>query len=221
MKPIVLLCAALMCIGCVDDQLVAITDGKIYSKLSVRYDKNADQTYATAEFWSESPSGKRLIFNGNATLTFQDQLMDYRSADFTYFKELKTYYTSYTFRFVDVNNKIFTNTVTIAPIDFSIFQVTDTIDTSVPFSVTWDGNAVGNQENVTLRIEGVTATQDTAGKNRIAFTIENFSQLSAFKNKTVTMNLERSKSPGLTMDLGGGGFISMQYVSSTRSVYLR
>ncbi len=207
--------------GCVDDKLVAITDGSIYSKLSVRYDKTTDLTYATAEFWSESPSGKRLIFNGNATLTFQDYRMDYRSADYTYYKELLTFYSAYTFKFVDVNNKTFINTVSINPIDFSPSQVTDTVDSEQPLTIAWTGPSVGNLENVSLRIEGFTATQDTAGKTSITFSKESFAQLSAFKNKTVTMRLERSKSPGLSMDLGGGGIITLQYVSSVRNVYLR
>lgn len=80
---------------------------------------------------------------------------------------------------------------------------------------------MGNQENVSLRIEGFTATQDTVGKGSIAFSTEKVFQLSAIKNKTVLMNLERSKSPGLSMDLGGEGIIALQYISATTNVYLR
>lgn len=130
--------------GCDDDKRTPITDGRVYSELVMRYDKNTNKTYASAAFWDVSRSGKRLIFHGDATLTFQDVPMDYRSVDYTYIKALNNYQSPAIFRFVDVNNKEFINTATINTIDFPIIQPLDTIDSSIPLTIQWTGLALEN-----------------------------------------------------------------------------
>ncbi len=212
----------LLSVGCSDDQLVAITDGKVFSQLTVRYDKNTNITSATAAFWKGSQSGARLVFNGNATILFQSIAMDYRS-DYTYIKEMKDAQTPATFKITDVNKKIFTNTATLNAVDFPFGMNLDTIDTTQPLTIAWNGTALENLEIVTLRIGTgtVRAIQDTMGKTSITFTTSLFSQISSLKNTTSTITLERSKSPVLTDDLGGGGTITSQYVALSRTVYLK
>lgn len=221
MKVFLYFSVMLLAFGCSDDQLVAITDGTVYSQLTVRYDKNTNKTTGTAAFWEGSQSGKRLIFNGNAKIYFQDAPMDYRGADYTYIRELQDLHTSTVFKFTDVNNKVFTNTATINVIDFPIAQALDTIDTSKPLTIAWSGIALEKLEIVTLRIATVSAVQDTTGKSSVTFTSSHFSQIASLKNSVSTMTIERSKSPGLTNDLGGGGTITSQYVALTKSVYLK
>ncbi len=212
----------LLAIGCSDDQLVAITDGKVYSQLTVRYDENINKTAATAAFWKESQSGARLVFNGNATILFQGLGMDYRS-DYTYSKEMEGPQTPATFKITDVNKKEFTNTITINAIDFPFGLVLDTIDTSKPLTIAWNGTALENLEIVTLRIGTgtVRAVQDTMGKSSVTFTSSLFSQISSLKNTSTSITLERSKSPVLTNDLGGGGTITSQYIALSKKTYLK
>jgi hypothetical protein len=208
-------------LGCQDDQLVAITDGKVYSQLNVRYDKNSNKTAATAAFWKESQSGQRLIFNGNAKILFEDVAMDYRAGDYTYIKELDNFHSPAVFKITDVNNKVFTNTATLNTIDFPLSQKLDTIDSSKPLTIAWAGIPLEKLEIVTLRIGTVAAAQDTTGKTSVSLLSSHFTQLGSIKNTVVTITLERSKSPGLTNDLGGGGMMTSQYVATTKSVFLK
>ncbi len=222
MKQLLLFSALLLSFGCSDDQLVAITDGRVFSQLTVRYDDNTQKTTATAAFWKESQSGARLVFNGNATILFQGIGMDYRS-DYTYFKELDGAQTPATFKITDVNKKVFTNTITLNAIDFPFGVSLDTIDTSKPLTIAWYGTALENLEVVTLRIGTgtVRAVQDTMGKTSVTFTASLFSQISSLKKTSTTITLERSKSPVLTNDLGGGGTITAQFAALSKTVYLK
>jgi uncharacterized protein YceK len=222
MKLSLFLLVILLAAGCSDDQLVAITDGRVYSQLTVRYDKNTNKTTATAAFWKESQSGARLVFNGNATILFQGLAMEYRS-DYTYFKDMENAQTPATFKIIDVNKKEFTNTTTINAIDFPFGLVLDTIDTSKPLTIAWNGTALENLEIVTLRIGtgSVRAVQDTMGKTSITFTTSLFSQIASLKNTATTITIERSKSPVLTDDLGGGGTITSQFIALSKNVYLK
>jgi len=221
MKIIAVLFLLFIGFGCKDDQLVAITDGKIYSQLNVRYDKSTNKTSATAAFWKESQSGQRLIFNGNAKILFENVAMDYRAGDYTYIKELDNLHSPAVFKIIDVNNKVFINTATLNTIDFPLAQKLDTIDSSKPLTIAWSGSTLEKLEIVTLRIGTVSATQDTTGKTSVTFLASHFAQLSSVKNSVVTVTLERSKSPGLTTDLGGGGTMTSQYVALTKSVFLK
>ncbi len=211
LKKQLLLVIMLSISGCDDDKRTPITDGKVYSELVVRYDKNTNKTSASAAFWDGSRSGKRLIFHGDATLTFQDVPMDYRSVYYTYIKELNNHQSPAIFRFVDVNNREFVNSAAVNTIDFPITQPLDTIDSSIPLTILWAGLALENLEKVSLRIENVGTTQDTTGRTSITFSNTDFLPLSSYKNSSVTVTLERSKSPGLPNDLGGGGTITSQY----------
>ena len=211
----------LIVLGCEDDQLVAITDGKVYSLLSVRYDKNTNKTTATAAFSKESQGGQRLIFNGNAKILFQDIAMDYRTGDYTYIKELENLHSAGTFSFTDVNKKTFLNTATINTIDYPVSQKLDTIDSSIPLTIVWSGTPLEKLEIVTLRIGTINTAQDTTGKTSVTFTASHFSQISTLKNTVTTLSLERSKSPALTSDLGGGGTITSQYIALTKSVFVK
>ncbi len=221
MKKIAVLFLVIIGTGCKDDQLVAITDGKVYSQLNVRYDKNTNKTAATAAFWKESQSGQRLIFNGNAKILFEDVTMDYRAGDYTYIKELDNLRTPAVFKITDVNNKVFTNTTTVNTIDFPTAQKLDTIDSSKPLTIAWSGIPLEKLEIVTLRIGTVSAAQDTTGKTSVTFLPSHFTQLGSIKNTIVAVSLERSKSPGLTNDLGGGGTMTSQYVALTKSAFLK
>lgn len=221
MKKLSVLLIMLIALGCEDDQLVSITDGKVYSLLGVRYDKNTNKTTATAAFWKESQSGVRLIFNGNARILFQDIAMDYRAGDYTYIKELDNLHSPGTFSFTDVNKKTFVNTATINTIDYPLTQKLDTIDSSIPLTIAWSGTPLEKLEIVTLRIGSINAAQDTTGKTSVTFTSSHFTQISSLKNTVTTLSLERSKSPGLTTDLGGGGTMKSEYVALTKSVFIK
>ncbi|MBI2429249.1 MAG: hypothetical protein HYV29_10735 [Ignavibacteriales bacterium] len=211
----------LFILGCENDKGEAITDGAVYTELNVRYDKTTNRTTGTAWFWQGNKNGRWLIFNPDATLEFQDNAMAYRPGDHSYFKELENLQTPAVFSFTDINNKVFVNSIDVKQIDFRPADDLDTIDTSQPLTVTWSGTVLENSEIVTLRIESISATQDSIGTSTVTFTNEKFSLLSGFKNSTVLMTIERSRSIALQQDLGGNGFIRAEYISQSKNVYLK
>lgn len=208
-------------LGCDDDKKEAITDGAVYTELNVHFEKTTNKTTGTAWFWQGNKNGRWLIFNPDAVLKFQDNAMEYRPGDHSYFKELNNPQTPAVFLFTDINRKSFTNSIELKQIDFRTTDDLDTIDTSQPLTVIWNGLALENSESVTLRIDNISATQDTIGKTTILFPLEKFALLSSVKNTTVTMTIERTRSLALQQDLGGSGFIRAEYVSQARSVFLK
>lgn len=207
--------------GCNDNSLVAITDRAVYTEFKVRYDKATNVTTGTAAFWEGSQNGRRLIFNGNATLLFQEVGMDYRGSDYTYVKELQGPQASAEFKITDVNKKSFRDTITVNVSEYPFGMRLDTVDASSPLTVSWIGSALENHETVTLRIGGVSALQDTISRTSVTFTLAKFAQISSLRGTKVTLVLERSKTLGLLSDLGGGGSITAQYVAVPQTVYLK
>ncbi len=208
-------------LGCDNDTETAITDGPVYTELNVRFDKTTNKTTGTSWFWQGNKNGRWLIFNPDAVLKFQDNAMEYRPGDHSYFKELNNLQTPAVFSFTDINKKSFTNSIEVKQIDFRATDDLDTVDTSQPLTVIWNGVALENSESVTLRIDAVSVTQDTIGKTSITFSSEKFALLSSVKNTTVTMTVERTRSLALQQDLGGSGFIRAEYVSQAKSVFLK
>ncbi|MEW5797866.1 MAG: hypothetical protein AB1728_02560 [Bacteroidota bacterium] len=207
--------------GCDNNTGEAITDGAVYTELNVRFDKTTNKTTGTAWFWQENKNGRWLIFDPDAALKFQDNAMVYRSGDHSYFKELDNLQTPAVFSFTDINKKTFTNSIEVKQIDFRTTDDLDTIDTSQPLTLTWNGTPLENGESVTLRIDNVSVTEDSTGKISVVFTAEKFSSLSNLKNTTVSMVIERTKNSSLRDNLGGGGFIRAEYVSQAKSVFLK
>lgn len=217
--PLLLLIAAWF--GCNDNTLVAITDRAVYSEFKVRYDKATNVTTGTAAFWEGSQNGRRLIFNGNATLLFQGVGMDYRGDDYTYVKEIQGAQAIAEFKITDVNKKVFRDSISVNVAEYPFAMRLDTVDSSLPLTVAWTGSALENHETVTLRIGGVSAYQDTISRTSVTFPLSKFSQISSLKGTKVTLVLERSKTIGLPSDLGGGGSITAQYIAIAQTVYLK
>lgn len=218
------LLAALFCVlflSCEKENPVAITDGIVYAELTARYDKSINKTSGTAYFWEGQKSGRRLIFNGGAKLSFLDLPMDYRTSDFSYIKDVDGYRTPAEFKFTDINNRTFTNTISVNIVDFPAAAVLDTIDSSVPLTIAWFGLPLENGENVSLRIESVSAKQDVFGSTSVTFSTANFAALASLKNTVVKLSLERFKVLPLSQDLGGGGIFTAQYLAQSKSVYLK
>lgn len=213
----------LLCVlfGCDNNTGEAITDGAVYTELNVRFDKTTNKTTGTAWFWQGNKNGRWLIFDPDAVLKFQENAMEYRSGDHSYSKELNNMQSPAVFSFTDINKKSFTNSIEVKQIDFRATDDLDTVDTSQPLTVIWSGVALENSESVTLRIDAISATQDTIGKTSVTFPSEKFALLSSVKNTTVTMTIERTRSLALQQDLGGSGFIRAEYVSQAKSVFLK
>lgn len=193
----------------------------MYAEFSVRYDQSLDHTSATATFWKDNRNGRQLVFAGDAQLTFQGVTMEYRSNGYYYASELEKYRSPAIFSVTDINQKNYTNSITMNKVDYPSSVSLDTIDSSKPLTVTWSGTALENNETVTFRIESIGASATTQGSTSLLFSVANFATLSSFKNKNVVVSLERLKKLPLQQDLGGNGNITALYVTQQDTVYLK
>lgn len=215
------LLSSLLFLSCEKENPVAITDGAVYAELTARYDKETNKMSATAYFWEGQKTGRRIIFNGGARLTFLNLPLDYRTADFAYVKEVEGYFSPAEFKFTDINNKVFTNAIAVNRVDFPITSSLDTVDTSKPLTIAWAGLPLENGESVSLRIETVSAKQDVAGGTSVTMTTAHFASIASLKNTVVQLTIERFKVLPLSQDLGGGGIFTAQYIAPPKEVYLK
>jgi hypothetical protein len=221
-KSAIIILFNLIFFGCEEDKQVNITDGHVYADLVAQYDKSTNSTSGKATLWEGSQTGKRIRFDDGAKQLFMDVQMDYNAVDNAYEKTLLGFRSPSVFKFVDVNSKSFTNSIDITPLNFPAGF--DTIDSSQPLTITWNGVAVPIQsdESVTLRVEGVGVTQDTLGSSRVIFPVSYFSTLSNFIGKKVSVSLERSKDIPIPIALGNGsGRLKARYIARIDSVYFK
>ena len=227
--------------ACEDDKLVAITDNPVTADLFVVYNGPTNTTTGTASFWDANRT-RRLIFHGAAKLSFEGFPMEYRSADYSYTKELIQFHSSPTFTITDVNNETFVNSISVNSIELPqqyLDTIPDTINTAQALNIQWlkkdgalgilsTGTPLDTGETVTLRIETESSPVETAtarevsiGSSSVTFAVEDFNTLNT-KGKA-TLALERTKVLNRLPDpLGGGtGTITAQYISLKRSVYLK
>ena len=208
-------------IGCEDDKVVAITDKPVYAELTARYTKATNSTVGTSQFWDGSKGGRKLIFHPSAKLLFNDVTMDYNNVDYLYSKSLEGFHSPSNFKITDVNDKTFDNSITITSAELPTTSLLDTINSSVPLIITWVGSAVQDDETITLRIAGVGAKQNVKGSTSVTFSLSDFASLTSSKNSAVELSIERTKSVGLTVDLGGSGNIKAEYIGLPKTVFLK
>jgi hypothetical protein len=110
---------ALRCASTAKLESAAVNQEEIYQHYSVR--RTADSLDIRAMFRVHDRNGDTLALNAPSQVTFNDQLMPRRDAFMigaTYTADEKTYQATNKFAFTNTNGKIFTNAITLEPVEF-------------------------------------------------------------------------------------------------------
>ena len=138
--------------ACAKEESQNVNQDSIYTIYELFYNKSMDKTTARAVFRFGGAGGTLLDLNEPAVSTFNSDELLYNQVSGFHTKEYSGLTVSGTFVYTDLDNNTFTNeTATIDPINF---PAVDTISAGSAFTFEWDGNPLGEDETVTLTING-------------------------------------------------------------------
>ncbi|HNV96368.1 MAG TPA: hypothetical protein PKG63_07840, partial [Bacteroidales bacterium] len=134
--------------SCKKESSENVNQDKIWAEYQLIYDNNTKITYARAIFKFSSITGTILELKDPAKVMFNNDLLSYNPTLGYYEKQYTTFVTSGTFKYTDLDNHTFLNTLTI--IDTVGFPAgLDTIIKSTPFELTWTGAPLKANETIT------------------------------------------------------------------------
>jgi len=195
-----------------------VNQDKIWAEYQLIYDNNTKITYARAIFKFSSITGTILELKDPAKVMFNNDLLSYNPTLGYYEKQYTTFVTSGTFKYTDLDNHTFLNTLTI--IDTVGFPAgLDTIIKSTPFELTWTGAPLKANETITVwlnsNVEGDARLFSTnmINSTSIIFPVNQMSQLGVGPYGMLAM--ERLYNPAITQATSAGGLITIKYKPKT------
>ena len=162
---IITLGAAAIVASCAKDNSANVNQDSIYTIYEIMYDENTDVTTMQATFRFGGATGTLLELDAPAGCTFDGTELLWNAVLGTHRADNAGLTASGTFVYTDLDDNVFTNTV--GTIDSIGFQPTlDTISMGGAYNFDWTGNAVGENETITVTIDG-----DSGGNVEIFTTI--------------------------------------------------
>ncbi len=138
--------------ACAKEESQNVNQDSIYTIYELFYKKSDDKTTARSIFRFGGVGGTLLDLNEPAVSTFNGDELLYNQLSGFHVKEYSGLISSGTFVYKDLDNNTFTNeTSTIDPIRFLPI---DTISSGAAYTFEWDGNPIGDDETVSLTING-------------------------------------------------------------------
>lgn len=155
--------AAAIMASCAKDNSANVNQDSIYTIYELFYDENEDKTTARATFRFGGPTGTLLELEAPAGVTFDGTELLWNQLTGVHKDDWPGLTTNGTFVYDDLDENTFTNMLgTIDSIGYP--EDMDTISWSSAYDFAWTGNPVGENETITLTIDG------TAGENLEVFT---------------------------------------------------
>lgn len=202
--------------SCKKESSDSVDQDKIWAEYQLIYDHNTQITYARAIFKFSNVAGTLLELESPATVKCDNDLLAYNPALGYYEKQYVGIKNTGVFKYVDLDNHTFQNTLTLTLADTVGFPVgLDTIKKSVPFEIAWTGSALKANETITVwinsNVEGDARLLSTnmVGSTSIIFPANQLSQLGLGAFGMLAM--ERLYRPAITQATSAGGLITIKY----------
>jgi hypothetical protein len=195
---------------------------EIYQNYNITYDAGDMELSASASFRFGGSAGTTLNLVKPSQVTFDGAEMamgkNILSGTFYESNQQTDPSKSYTFIFTDTENKTYTNTASIEPLEISEYP--SSINKSEGFKVSWTGSPIQNGEKVYLSLEGAdmsncSASTEMIDANSIDITPE---MLKDMKPGNANITLKREISNSLKNATHLGGNIDITYISKKVSV---
>lgn len=191
-----------------------IDQDKIFTHFKLAYDANTDQTLATATFRFSNLIGTRLKLSDPSTVTIDGESIEWNNEEGYYEKTYTGLKPTAVFDWVDLDGKVFSDTVQIRDIDYPNPLPTLSHDSAIAF-FSWAGAApLEMNERVRLEIDGVGETDtrvfatDTLGDTDI--TIDSL-KLSQVDSGSVNLMLKKFYSTEPFDGTSAGGLLEGSY----------
>lgn len=199
-----------------------VSQEEIYQSYSIDYDASSNELDAHATFRFGGSHGTTLSFVSPAKVILNGKKMPEEHSSFsgTYYKINKRdeLARSYTFVYTNNDNKTFENSINISPVEVGTYD--KTIRKSEPFTVSWEGSPISDNEEVTLLIEGSDHTNRSVSTEVVGSTsiTANPGLLEGLNPGPANIYLKRSKSFALEEGTHLGGRINAEYTSKKAGV---
>ena len=216
---------AIVC-ACKKEESSGVDQDKIYTTYEVYYDKNADITYARAQFRSNGATGTLLQLSSPAEVRFNGDLLALQSVPVYYEKQYSGYVNGGTFVYIDTRGgaaHTLTNVVSnvkIVSIPLSFASVTR--NQSNTFA--WVGDTIRANESTVLNLYNTSQlnfqlfTQASVGTTDMILPASQVNNLAA-GTSNATAELDRYRIDSLqARPSGGGGFLKTTYRTATKVI---
>lgn len=216
------ICSILIATSCQRESSADVNQDRIFTHYELFYNANEDITYARAWFRFGSITGTQLELASPSEVTFEGDKLSFNKLLAFYEKKYAGLKTSGTFIWEDTEANVFTNTVTINPIDFGVMP--DSIARNAALTIPWTGDALGTDEVVGTWINGENEGDAQAaitietGTNQLIVPANKMSQVGAGPGK---IYLERRSAPALVSVTGAGGYGAGVYRATTKNVVFK
>ncbi len=147
-----LLVVAVLLSSCEREPSASVDQDKIFTDYELFYNANLDKTYARATFRFSNLLGTQLELSDPSEVTFNGDVLTFRSALAYYEKEMAGFVESGTFRWSDIDGLVFTNAIQINTIAYP--SMLDTIQRNASYEIIWEGAELVPKEIVTVTVNG-------------------------------------------------------------------
>ncbi|MCO5267965.1 MAG: hypothetical protein M9897_03610 [Brumimicrobium sp.] len=196
-----------------------VNQDKIWTEYYLEYNNATGITSARAVFKFSNATGTLLELTDSASIKFNGDALTYNAILGYYEKQYPSYVQSGSFTYKDLDHNTFINNISMC--DTSNIPVIDTITKANPYTFTWTGSALGNNERINVwinsNIEGDARLFTTAnvGATNIIFPANQISQLGVGPYGTIVM--ERVWQPATQQTTSAGGIMSSKYIPKKRT----
>lgn len=225
MKPQLLLLPALflfMLTGCMREDSENVNQDRIWAHYELYYNANEDITYARATFRFGHSMGTRLNLSDPSEVRFDGDVLPFKEGLAYYEEDYAGYIDSGVFEFVDLNDNIYINEVSVKSVEFpSDFGP---INPANSFEMDWVGDALGNNETVSIWLNGVEEgdsqlfLENDEGAESLILAAN---QLQELPLGTTSAVIERVATPPIQEGTEVGGLITARYRGQNVSVEIQ
>lgn len=208
-------------VACEGEESASVDQDKIYTAYELKYDKNTDKTYASAQFRFGNILGTLLQLSSPAEVRFNDDVLTFKPGLVYYEKEYAGQVTSGTFTYKDANGVEYKNTASNVPnIAFPANFTSVTRNQANTF--TWTGTPLTAREEIFFFI-GNTTTVNTqtfytnkVGATNLVLSAEKLNNLAP--GVAAEADLYRDRIDSLSQKTSAGGYLKLNYRAQKKTM---
>ncbi len=206
--------------GCLPQPETAVDPSFYFTSYQIYYHEPEQRTSVLAVFTAFDRNGFRQVIQGNASVSFRNNNLQFNPDLTEYSSTFEDYITEGTFIYKDQEGNEFSNSASNKLIGFP--PGLDTVDVKNDLEFFWKGDPLGEDELVSLQLEdpvlGFSELFQEFEEGATKITIDKF-DLARFGKGTIIMLLARERVTNTTEHPGVGGDVNSVYFTSHEVVF--
>jgi hypothetical protein len=202
-----------------------VDQNKIYQLLSLTYDYQTNRTSALARFYLNDINGSRLEMSQNSKVFYgSTQLISTVNRGTNYSHVFNGYVSGLNFDWNDTENRHFINRADLPAPIYAVTQSTNSWSSSFGYDLEFDGDSIGVNEEVYLKLEvnqdtsfSIDVTETTRGRTFVHIPSWEIEKLRTY---SPSFYLIRRRYKNLTQQTSAGGRLDTEYISNSGILYV-